>query len=282
MSYADDVFIRMCKDIIEHGTSTEGEKVRPKWEDGSSAYTIKQFGVVNRYDLSREFPAITLRKTAIKSCTDEILWIWQQKSNNVKDLKPKIWDAWADEDGSIGKAYGYQLGVKHQYKEGMMDQVDRVIFDLKNNPYSRRIMTNIYVHQDLHEMNLYPCAYSMTFNVTKSPDSDRLRLNAILNQRSQDILAANNWNVCQYAVLIHMLAQVCDMEVGEFVHVIADAHIYDRHVPIIKELIERPTYPAPKFWLNPDIKDFYQFTRDDVRLDDYITGPQVTGIPVAV
>ena len=282
MSYADDVFIRMCKDIIENGTSTEGEKVRPKWEDGSFAYTIKQFGVVNRYDLSKEFPALTLRKTGIKSCTDEILWIWQQKSNNIKDLKPKIWDSWADEDGSIGKAYGYQLGVKHQYKEGMMDQVDRVIFDLKNNPYSRRIMTNIYVHQDLHEMNLYPCAYSMTFNVTKSPTSDKLRLNAILNQRSQDILAANNWNVCQYAVLIHMLAQVCDMEVGEFVHVIADAHIYDRHIPIIKELIERPTYPAPKFWLNPEVKDFYQFTRDDVRLDDYITGPQVTGIPVAV
>ncbi len=282
MSYADDVFIRMCKDIIENGTSTEGEKVRPKWEDGSFAYTIKQFGVVNRYDLSKEFPALTLRKTGIKSCTDEILWIWQQKSNNIKDLKPKIWDSWADEDGSIGKAYGYQLGVKHQYKEGMMDQVDRVIYDLKNNPYSRRIMTNSYVHQDLHEMNLYPCAYSMTFNVTKSPNSDKLRLNAILNQRSQDILAANNWNVCQYAVLIHMLAQVCDMEVGEFVHVIADAHIYDRHIPIIKELIERPTYPAPKFWLNPEVKDFYQFTRDDVRLDDYITGPQVTGIPVAV
>ncbi|MBP3569350.1 MAG: thymidylate synthase [Lachnospiraceae bacterium] len=282
MSYADDVFIRMCRDIMENGTSTEGEKVRPKWEDGTYAYTIKQFGVVNRYDLSKEFPAITLRKTAIKSCTDEILWIWQQKSNNIKDLKPKIWDAWADENGSIGKAYGYQLGVKHQYREGMMDQVDRVIFDLKNNPYSRRIMTNIYVHQDLHEMNLYPCAYSMTFNVTKSRESDKLRLNAILNQRSQDILAANNWNVCQYAVLIHMLAQVCDMEVGEFVHVIADAHIYDRHVPIIKELIERPTYPAPKFWLNPEVKDFYQFTRDDVRLDDYVTGPQVTGIPVAV
>ena len=282
MSYADDVFIRMCKDIIENGTSTEGEKVRPKWEDGSFAYTIKQFGVVNRYDLSKEFPALTLRKTGIKSCTDEILWIWQQKSNNIKDLKPKIWDSWADEDGSIGKAYGYQLGVKHQYKEGMMDQVDRVIYDLKNNPYSRRIMTNIYVHQDLHEMNLYPCAYSMTFNVTKSPNSDKLRLNAILNQRSQDILAANNWNVCQYAVLIHMLAQVCDMEVGEFVHVIADAHIYDRHIPIIKELIERPTYPAPKFWLNPEVKDFYQFTTDDVRLDDYITGPQVTGIPVAI
>ena len=282
MSYADDVFIRMCKDILENGTSTEGEKVRPKWEDGTLAYTIKQFGVVNRYDLSKEFPALTLRKTAIKSCVDEMLWIWQQKSNNINDLHSHIWDSWADETGSIGKAYGYQLGVKHQYKEGMMDQVDRVIYDLKNNPYSRRIMTNIYVHQDLHEMHLYPCAYSMTFNVTKSPDSDKLRLNAILNQRSQDILAANNWNVCQYAVLVHMLAQVCGMEAGELVHVIADAHIYDRHIPIIRELIERPTYPAPKFWLNPEIKDFYQFTRDDVRLEDYVTGPQVTNIPIAV
>ena len=282
MSYADEVFIRMCKDILENGTSTEGEKVRPKWEDGTFAYTIKQFGVVNRYDLSKEFPALTLRRTALKSCVDEILWIWQQKSNNIHDLHSHIWDSWADEDGSIGKAYGYQLGVKHKYKEGMMDQVERVIFDLKNNPYSRRIMTNIYVHQDLHEMNLYPCAYSMTFNVTKSPDSEKLRLNAILNQRSQDILAANNWNVCQYAVLVHMLAQVCDMEVGELVHVIADAHIYDRHVPIIRELIERPTYPAPKFWLNPDIHDFYQFTRNDVKLEDYVTGPQIENIPIAV
>ncbi len=282
MSYADDVFIRMCKDILEHGTSTEGEKVRPKWEDGTFAYTIKQFGVVNRYDLSKEFPALTLRRTALKSCVDEILWIWQQKSNNIHDLHSHIWDSWADETGSIGKAYGYQLGVKHQYKEGMMDQVERVIFDLKNNPYSRRIMTNIYVHQDLHEMNLYPCAYSMTFNVTKAPNSEKLRLNAILNQRSQDILAANNWNVCQYAVLVHMLAQVCDMEVGELVHVIADAHIYDRHVPIIRELIERPTYPAPKFWLNPEIHDFYEFTRNDVKLEDYVTGPQIEGIPIAV
>ena len=282
MSYADEVFIRMCKDILENGTSTEGEKVRPKWEDGTFAYTIKQFGVVNRYDLSKEFPAMTLRRTALKSCVDEILWIWQQKSNNIHDLHSHIWDSWADEDGSIGKAYGYQLGVKHKYKEGMMDQVERVIFDLKNNPYSRRIMTNIYVHQDLHEMNLYPCAYSMTFNVTKSANSEKLRLNAILNQRSQDILAANNWNVCQYAVLVHMLAQVCDMEVGELVHVIADAHIYDRHVPIIRELIERPTYPAPKFWLNPDIHDFYQFTRNDVKLEDYVTGPQIENIPIAV
>ncbi len=282
MSYADKLFIDMCKDIIENGYSTEGEKVRPKWEDGTSAYTIKQFGVVNRYDLSKEFPALTLRKTYIKSAIDEILWIWQKKSNNTHDLRSNIWDEWADEDGSIGKAYGYQLGVKHQYKEGMMDQVDRVLYDLKHNPYSRRIMTNIYVHQDLHEMNLYPCAYSVTFNVTKKPGQDRLTLNAILNQRSQDILAANNWNVVQYSVLLMMIAQVCDMEAGELVHVIADAHIYDRHIPIIKELIQRPTHPAPKFWMNPEVKDFYEFTLDDFEVTDYETGPQVTNIPIAI
>lgn len=282
MSRADRIFIDMCKDILENGVSTEGEKVRPHWEDGSSAYTIKKFGVVNRYDLSEEFPAITLRRTAIKSCTDEMLWIWQKKSNNIKDLNSHIWDEWADENGSIGKAYGYQLGVKHQYKEGMMDQVDRVIYDLKNNPFSRRIMTNIYVHQDLHEMNLYPCAYSMTFNVTQKKGEDRLTLNAILNQRSQDILTANNWNVCQYAVLVHMLAQVCDMNVGELVHVIADAHIYDRHIPLVEELIQRPVHDAPKFALNPEIKDFYDFIPEDVTVTDYVTGPQIKNIPVAV
>lgn len=282
MSYADKVFVAMCQDILENGTSTEGELVRPHWEDGTSAYTIKKFGVVNRYDLSKEFPAITLRKTYIKSATDELLWIWQKKSNNIHDLKSHVWDEWADEDGSIGKAYGYQLGVKHQYKEGMMDQVDRVIYDLKHTPFSRRILTNIYVHQDLHEMNLYPCAYSMIFNVTQKKGDDRLTLNGILNQRSQDVLAANNWNVCQYAVLMHMLAQVCDMRVGELVHVIADAHIYDRHVPIVKELIERPQYDAPKFWLNPDIKDFYQFTTDDIKITDYVTGEQIKDIPIAV
>ena len=282
MSYADRVFIDMCRDIMENGTSTEGEKVRPVWEDGTSAYTIKKFGVVNRYDLSKEFPALTLRRTAIKSCVDELLWIWQKKSNNVHELKSHIWDSWADESGSIGKAYGYQMGVKHQYKEGMMDQVDRVIYDLKNNPYSRRIMTNLYVHQDLHEMNLYPCAYSMTFNVTKEKDSDVLTLNGILNQRSQDVLTANNWNVWQYAVLIHMLAQVCGMKAGEFVHVIADAHIYDRHIPMVKELISREPLPAPVFHLNPDVKDFYDFTPDDVQLENYETHPQIRNIPVAV
>ena len=282
MSLADHIFIDMCRDILEHGVSTEGEKVRPHWEDGTSAYTIKKFGVVNRYDLSKEFPAITLRKTAIKSCTDEMLWIWQKKSNNIRELHSHIWDEWADETGSIGKAYGYQMAVKHSYKEGMMDQVDRVIYDLKHNPFSRRILTNLYVHQDLSEMNLYPCAYSMTFNVTQNPGREKLVLNGILNQRSQDVLTANNWNVCQYAVLMHMLAQVCGMEPGELVHVIADAHIYDRHIPLVQELIERETYPAPRFWLNPQVKDFYEFTRDAVRLENYVTGPQITEIPVAV
>ena len=276
MSLADDLFINMCKDIIDNGYSTAGEKVRPKWEDGTYAYTIKRFGVVNRYDLSKEFPAITLRKTYVKSAIDELLWIWQKKSNNVHDLKSHIWDSWADENGFIGKAYGYQLGVKHKYKEGMMDQVDRLIYDLKNNPYSRRMLTNIYVHQDLSEMNLYPCAYSMTFNVTGD------RLNAILNQRSQDVLAANNWNVVQYAVLVHMLAQVTGFKPGELVHVIADAHIYDRHIPIVKELITRPTHPAPKFYMNPDVKDFYDFTLDDFRIEDYETGPQIKNIHIAI
>ncbi len=275
MSKADGIFINMCKQVLESGYDTKGEKVRPKWPDGTSAYTIKKFGVVNTYDLSEEFPAITLRKTYIKSAIDEILWIWQKKSNNIHDLKSHIWDQWADKDGSIGKAYGYQLGVKHKYKEGEMDQVDRVLYDLKNNPYSRRIMTNIYVHQDLHEMALYPCAYSVTFNVTGD------RLNAILNQRSQDILAAGNWNVVQYAALVMMIAQVSGLKPGILMHVIADAHIYDRHIPIVKDLITRPTYPAPKVTLNPLVKNFYEFTVDDFTIEDYQTGPQVKGIPIA-
>ena len=282
MAYADEVFKAMCRDIIDNGTDTRGEKVRPHWQDGTPAYTIKKFGVVNRYDLRKEFPILTLRRTALKSATDELLWIWQKKSNNIHDLNSHIWDEWADADGSIGKAYGYQMGVKHQYKEGLFDMVDRVIYDLKHNPYSRRIMTNIYNFQDLHEMNLYPCAYSMTFNCTKNKENGKLVLNAVLNQRSNDVLAANNWNVVQYAVLVHMLAQVCDMEAGELLHVIADAHIYDRHVPMIEELLKREAYPAPKFWLNPEVKDFYKFTPEDVRLIDYQYGEQIKDIPIAV
>ena len=276
MSYADKVFIEMCRDIIDNGTSTEGEKVRPRWEDGTPAYTVKKFGVVNRYDLRKEFPALTLRRTGIKSCTDELLWIWQKKSNNVHDLSSHIWDAWADESGSIGKAYGYQLGVKHHYPEGDMDQVDRVIWDLKHNPASRRIMTNIYNHADLSEMALYPCAYSMTFNVSGNT------LNAILNQRSQDMLAANNWNVVQYAVLTHMFAQVAGLKAGELVHVIADAHIYDRHVPAIEEIIANPPKAAPKFVIDPTVDDFYKFTRDSFKVEGYEYSEFKSKIPVAV
>lgn len=276
MSKADNLFINMCQKILDEGFSSEGQTVRARWEDGTPAHTIKTFGVVNRYDLSDEFPALTLRPTAIKLCVDEMLWIWQKKSNNVNDLGSKIWDQWADKEGSIGKAYGYQMSKKYKFSQGEMDQVDNVLWQLKNTPYSRRIMTNIYNFQDLSEMGLEPCAYSMTFNVTGGT------LNGILNQRSQDILAANNWNVVQYSVLLHMLAQVSGLKAGELVHVISDAHIYDRHVPLIKELIKRETYTAPKFKLNPEVKDFYDFTVDDVIIENYQKGPQITNIPIAI
>ena len=263
MSKADQIFIQNCKDIIENGVWDTDLPVRPKWLDGTPAHTVKKFCVVNRYDLREEFPIITLRRTAFKSAIDEILWIWQKKSNNIKDLNSHIWDSWADENGSIGKAYGYQLGVKHKYKEGEFDQVDRVLYDLKHNPSSRRIMTNIYTFADLNEMNLYPCAYSMTFNVSGNV------LNGILNQRSNDVAVANNWNVVQYAILLMMLAQVSGLVAGELVHVIADAHIYDRHIPVIKKMMENPQYPAPKVKINPEVKDFYKFTVDDFEIIDY-------------
>lgn len=276
MSKADKLFKSMCTDILENGFSTEGQVVRAHWEDGTPAYTIKQFGVVNRYDLSEEFPALTLRKTAIKTSVDELLWIWQRKSNNIHDLNAHIWDEWADETGSIGKAYGYQMQKKYKFAQGEMDQVDNVLWQLKNQPYSRRIMTNIYNFEDISEMNLEPCAYSMTFNVTGD------KLNGILNQRSQDVLAANNWNVVQYAVLIMMFAQVSGLRPGELVHVISDAHIYDRHIPLIRELISREEYAAPKVHLNPDVKNFYDFRPEDVIVEDYIAGEQIKNIPIAV
>ena len=283
MSKADDIFIAMCTDIIERGTTTEGQKVRPVWEDGTPAYTIKRFGVCNRYDLREEFPALTLRRTALKSCMDEILWIYQSKSNNIGDLKPHIWDEWADEDGSIGKAYGYQIGRKSSYPEGEFDQMDRVLYDLAHTPFSRRIMTNTYVFDDLHDMHLYPCAYSCTYNVTDDRREDgKLTLNMVLHQRSQDVLAANNWNVCQYALLLMMVAQASGMVAGELVHMIADAHIYDRHVDIVRELIGRPTHPAPRVTLNPEVTDFYAFTTDDLLVEGYEHGPQVKNIPIAV
>lgn len=339
MSKIDENFIRMCRDILEHGTSTEGQEVRPHWPDGTPAYTLKKFGVVMRYQLQEEFPVLTLRKTPVKSALDEVLWIWQEKSNNIHDLHSGVWDEWADEKGTIGRAYGWQMAVKHKYyditKEKLekafpgfrapavsydgdlfvpddpvrggsadaaeaaalrhthalqgkggawyMDQVDRVLYDLKVNPFSRRILTSIYTFEDLHAMNLYPCAYSMTFNVTQQPGHSRLTLNGILNQRSQDILAAFAWNEWQYSCLLALIAQAVDMEPGEFIHVIADAHIYDRHQDAIRELISRKPQPAPKVWINPEIHDFYEFTRDDVKLEGYqVAGDQIRNIPVAI
>ena len=276
MSKADEIFIANCKDILENGVWDTDLKVRPHWEDGTPAHTIKKFGIINRYDLSEEFPILTIRRTYWKSAIDELLWIWQKKSNNVHELRTRVWDAWADETGSIGKAYGYQLGVKHHYPEGDMDQVDKVIWDLKNNPASRRIITSMYNHADLSEMALYPCAYSMTFNVSGN------KLNAILNQRSQDMLTANNWNVVQYAVLTHMFAQVAGLEAGEFIHVIADAHIYDRHVDAVKEIIQNEPKKAPKFIMDPTIDDFYKFTRDSFKLEGYEYSDFNGKIPVAI
>jgi len=276
MSYADQVFASVCRDILDNGFYDTELEVRPKWEDGTPAHTVKKFGVVNRYDLRKEFPAMTLRRTYFKSCVDELLWIWQKKSNDIHQLSSGIWNAWADENGTIGKAYGYQLGVKHKYSDGWFDQVDRILKDLKENPASRRMLTNIFNHHDLSEMGLYPCAYSMTFNVSGNT------LNAILNQRSQDMLTASNWNVCQYAVLVHMMAQVSGLEAGELVHVIADCHIYDRHVPIVEELIKREPRPAPKLWIDPGVKNFYDFTVDSFKLIDYDPHPFDEKIEVAV
>ena len=276
MSYADEVFIQNCKDILANGVWDTDRSVRPRWEDGTSAHTIKKFCLVNRYDLKKEFPIITVRRQYFKSALDELLWIWQKKSNNVHELSSRIWDAWADESGSIGKAYGYQLGVKHHYPEGDMDQVDKVIWDLKNNPTSRRIMTNIYTFSDLSEMALYPCAYSMTFNVSGST------LNGILNQRSQDMLAANGWNVMQYAALLTMMAQIAGLEAGELVHIIADAHIYDRHVPMIERIIQNEPLPAPTVTLDKSITDFYAFTKDSFTVENYQFHEFNEKIPVAV
>ena len=276
MSYADKVFRANAEDNLNNGVWDTDREVRPRWLDGTPAHTVKKFCIVNRYDLSKEFPIITLRKQAFKSAVDEILWIWQKKSNRVADLHSHIWDSWAGEDGTIGKAYGYQLGVKHIYKEGEFDQVDRVLYDLKHNPASRRILTNIYTFADLHEMNLYPCAYSMTFNVTGD------KLNGILNQRSNDMAVANGWNVTQYAVLLHMFAQVSGLKVGELVHVIADAHIYDRHIPAVKEMLNNPEYPAPKFWINPEIKNFYDFKVEDFKLEGYEATPLSEKLEVAI
>ena len=276
MSHADQLFLQNCREILSHGVWDTDLPVRPRWEDGTPAHTIKKFGIINRYQLQEEFPILTLRRTYWKSAVDELLWIWQKKSNNIHDLSSHIWDQWADESGSIGKAYGYQLSVKHHYPEGDMDQVDRVLYDLKHNPASRRILTSLYNFEDLHDMHLYPCAYSMTFNVSGKV------LNAILNQRSQDMLTANNWNVVQYAILVHMFAQVSGLVPGELVHVIADAHIYDRHIPIVERMLERAPAPAPRLIIDSSVTDFYTFTPDSFRLDGYTPATFEEKIPIAI
>ena len=276
MSKADELYRQTCLDILNNGFYDTDMEVRPHWADGTPAHTVKKFGVVNRYNLKEEFPIMTLRRTYWKSALDELLWIWQKKSNRIADLGSHVWDEWAGDDGTIGKAYGYQLGVKHQYKEGMFDQVDRMLYDLKHNPASRRILTNIYNFEDLHGMNLYPCAYSMTFNVTGNT------LNAILNQRSQDMLTANNWNVCQYAALVHMIAQVSGLVAGELVHVIADCHIYDRHVNLVKKMLDNPTFEAPKFEIDKSVTDFYAFTKDSFKMVDYKCNKFDYEIPIAI
>ena len=276
MSYADQVYLQNCCDILEKGFRDDALPVRPHWEDGTPAHTVKLFGVVNRYDLQQEFPIMTLRRTYWKSAIDELLWIWQKKSNRVSELSSHVWDSWADENGTIGKAYGYQLGIKHHYPEGEFDQVDRVLFDLKHNPNSRRILTSMYNFQDLHEMGLYPCAYSMTFNVTGN------KLNAILNQRSQDMLTANNWNVVQYAALVHMFAQVSGLVPGELVHVIADCHIYDRHIPMVEQMLKLEPLPAPVFRVDTSVRDFYGFTKNSFSMENYVYHPFNGKIPVAI
>lgn len=280
MSLADKIFKDTCIDILENGTDTKNQEVRPKWEDGTPAYTIKKFGVVNEYDLRKEFPALTLRRIALKSAMDEILWIYQKKSNNINDLNSHIWDQWADKTGSIGTAYGYTIGEKFIFKNEEIDQIDYVRKQLKETPFSRRIMTNMYQYKNLATGHLDPCAYSMTYNVTE--ENGQLVLNAILNQRSQDMLAANGWNIAQYAILLMMLAQEANMIPGKLIHVIADCHIYDRHIPMIKELLTREEYPAPIVRLNPDIKNFYEFTTNDLIVENYKFGEQIKNIPIAV
>ena len=305
MSYADKVFKENLRSIIEEGTSTEGQKVRPHWEDGTPAYTIKQFGISNTYDLRKEFPAITVRKTALKSCMDEILWIYQKKSNNIHDLNSHIWDQWADKDGSIGKAYGYQVGKRFLHHRSnelplsevypsvisqsrlgekykiYLDQMDGALYDLRNTPFSRRIMISLWCPEELHEMNLEPCCWSVIFNVTDE-GQDKLVLNMVLNQRSNDFITANNWNTAQYAIFLMMVAQSVDMIPGKLVHNITDCHVYDRHSDIARELLNRPEHPAPKVSLNPDIHNFYDFTTDDLIVENYETEPQIKNIPVAI
>ena len=285
MTEADKNFIDTCKEILNHGYSSEGTGVRTRWEDGKEANYISIVGVTNKYDVEKEFPMITLRNNTntVKRAIDEILWIWQKKSNKVSELNSHIWDQWADEKGTIGKAYGYQLAKKYKFKtkEGIkeMDQVDYVLYLLKNDPASRRIMTNIFNHEELKDMNLEPCAYGTQWLVKGE------KLHLILNQRSQDMLAANGWNTMQYAALLHMFAKASGLKVGTLTHNIGDCHIYDRHIPLIERLIEaKPMDVSPKLVINNDTTNFYDFKVEDFEIQGYDYNKEIKlgKIPVAI
>ena len=284
MTQADENFINTCKEILKNGFSSEGTGVRTRWEDGSEANYISIVGVTNKYDLEKEFPMITLRNNSntVKKSIDEILWIWQKKSNNIKDLNSHIWDTWADEKGTIGKAYGYQLAKKYKFKtkEGIkeLDQVDYVLYLLKNDPASRRIITNLFNHEDLKDMNLEPCAFGTQWLVKEG------KLHLILTQRSQDMLAANGWNTMQYAALVYMFAQVSGLKPGTLTHNIGDCHIYDRHIPLIEKLIEaEPIDTVPKLIINNPTNNFYDFRIEDFEIKDYDYNKNINlgRIPVA-
>ena len=285
MTQADENFIKTCKEILKNGYSSEGTNVRTRWEDGTEANYYSIVGVQNKYDLEKEFPMITLRNNSktIKNAIDEILWIWQKKSNKISELTSHIWDQWAGEDGTIGKAYGFQLAKKYEFKtkDGMqtLDQVDYMLYLLKHDPASRRIMTNIFDFGDLKDMNLEPCAYSTQWLVKEG------KLHLILNQRSQDMLAANGWNTMQYAALLCMVAKCVDLKPGTLTHNIGDCHIYDRHVPLIEKLIEaKPMDVSPKLIINNDTKDFYEFKVEDFEIQgyDYNKDIKLGKIPVAI
>ena len=268
MSYADTLFKQEINEILTNGFNDKDYPVRPKWPDGTPAHTIKTFCAVRRYDLSKEFPILTLRQQAFKGVVRELLWMWQKKSNVVDELGPSasIWRAWEWPDGTIGKTYGYQLGKKSDYGYGEFDQVDNLLYLLKNKPMDRRMIVTMWCPQDLKEMALPPCVYESIWDVSNG------KLNCTLIQRSGDVLAAassGGWDTMEYAILVHMIAQVCGYQVGELVHIVHNLHIYDRHVEAVKEVMQNPEYPAPTLWINPDVKDFYAFTEDDFKLIDY-------------
>lgn len=302
MTQYDEIFVKNLVDILSNGSEYESRAI---WsDDWTKAKCLKRFSIVNRYnsDFSNKPPIGTIRKFPIKNCIDELLWIWQKKSNNIKDLKSHIWDSWADPNGSIGAAYGFQVksklrkvshtdevmgnteGVHHQeVTTYFLDQTDFVIHELKYNPDSRRIITDLYSIDQNGLMGLDPCCYSCTWNVTYK--DGKPYLNLLLNQRSQDMIVANNWNVFQYWILQNMFANECGwLEVGELVHVIADAHIYDRHIPIAEHMIEiakdTENFSDPKVII-PN-KGFYEYTVDDFKLENYQYAENIKDIPVAV